>query len=639
MVFSLFKTGAAAAALGLVGMGTALAGAPFATANTPKPVDLGSLTEQVGDQMMSVTIALKLSDVAGAESMMQRLATPGDALYHQFLTPDQVQAQFGPSQQDVDSVTANLRLYGLTVERISSTTLKVTAPTSTMERVFQTSLHQFEVDATDKAPGYTYQAAIAKPVVPSQIAPMVNGVLGFSTAPAFHPHYRQAPGAIGGVPLKHEGSNAATGNPFGSLTVIDFANNYDVEPLYAEGVSGAGRTLAIVTLAAFTPSDAFAYWNSLHLKTNPNRISIVNVDGGPGAPSDASGSIETTLDVEQSGGIAPGAKIIVYQAPNTNQGFVDVFAKAIDDNKADSMSTSFGAWEFFDNLANSPVTDPFSGETVSALQAMHELFIEAGLQGQSAFAAAGDCGAFDSFNEVSPGFTTPLSVDYPGSDSAITSSGGTTLPGVQTFGSLTINVPQERVWGWDYLEPLCAADNLTLAECGIFPVGGGGGISVFFGIPLYQAGIVGTQLSQPGQSLIDEAVTPPQLVFALPAKFAGRNVPDFSYNADPETGYEIFYTSDVSGFSVQTFFGGTSFVGPQLNGVTALLGQNAGGQRLGLLNVPLYTLARFGLTTLGPNPLVNTISAGDNWFFTGRNGYSPASGLGTINVADRKSVV
>jgi subtilase family serine protease len=637
MFCSLFKSSVAAVALGLIGTGAALAGAPKAS-------DLGSLVERAGDQMMSVTIALKLSDVAGAESMMQRVATPGDALYRQFLTPDQVLAQFGPSQKDVDHVISSLTMFGLTVERTSSTTLKATAPVSTIERVFQTSLHQFQVEATEKAPGYTYQAAATKPVVPSQIAPMVNAVLGFSTAPALHPHYRQAPGAIGGAPLKQVGSSTATGNPFGSLTVTDFANRYDVEPLYAHGVTGKGRTLAVVTLAAFTPSDAFAYWNSLNLKTDPNRITIVNVDGGPGAPSDASGSIETTLDVEQSGGIAPGAKIIVYQAPNTNQGFVDVFAKAIDDNKADSMSTSFGLWEFFDDLANSPVTDPFSGETVSSLQAMHELFVEAALQGESTFAAAGDSGAFDSNDELPTTFTHPLSVDYPGSDSAITSSGGTTLPGSQTFAisatkTLTINNPLERVWGWDYLEPLCAALNESIDACGIFSVGGGGGVSVFFGIPLYQNGIVGTQLSQPGQSLIEEDVTPPQDLFDLPANFAGRNVPDFAYNADPETGYEIFYTSSVTGFGVQTFFGGTSFVGPQLNGVTALLGQNAGGQRLGLLNVPLYTLARFGLTTLGPNPLVNTITAGDNWFYTARNGYSPAAGLGTINVANLAAVL
>src|SRR5208282_2200952 len=101
------------------------------------------------------------------------------------------------------------------------------------------------------------------------------------------------------------------------------------------------------------------------------RVSIVNVDGGPGAPSDASGSLETTIDTEQSGGIAPGAKIIVYQAPNTNQGFADIFAAAVDANEAETLSMSWGSWEWFDNLENSPVTDPITGKTVSALQAAH----------------------------------------------------------------------------------------------------------------------------------------------------------------------------------------------------------------------------------------------------------------------------
>jgi kumamolisin len=645
MVFSFLKTSVAAVALGLLGTSAGIAGTPIRSVDTPSPVDLGSFIDRGGDQPVTVTIALKLRDPTAAESMMQHLATPGDPLYHQFLTPAQVQAQFGPADKDVASVSANLRLSGFTVERASNTTLTATAPASTVERVFQTSLHQFQVGATATAPAYTYRAAISKPVVPDGIAPVVNAVLGLSTAPAFHSHVVQATNVFGGVAAPQKNSGATTtGNPFGFLTVTDFANHYDVDPLYAEGITGAGRTLAVVTLAAFTPSDAFAYWSAVGLKVNPHRITIVNVDGGPGAPSDASGSIETTLDVEQSGGIAPGAKIIVYQAPNTNQAFVDVFAKAIDDNKADSMSTSFGEWEFFDDLQNGPVIDPFSGETVSSLQAMHELFVEAGLQGQSLFSAAGDCGAFDSFDELPPGFTNPLSVDYPGDDPANVSSGGTTLAGTQTFQitateTLDITNPTERVWGWDYLIPLCDALGETIAECGIFPVGTGGGISVFFPITLVQLGIVGTQLSQPGQALIEENVSPPVDFFNLPAFFPGRNVPDVAFNADPETGYEIFYTSSVTGFGLDPFFGGTSFVGPQLNGVTALLGQNAGDQRFGLLSVPLYALARLGFANLGPNPVIKTTNTGDNWFFVARNGYSPAGGLGTIEVSNLAKVL
>lgn len=626
------RTCIATAILGILGASTASAGA------ATQAVDVGSLSGAQASQSISVTIALKLNDLTGAESMMQRLVTPGDAMYQKFLTPTQVEAQFGPNESDVARVIAELTASGLAVERTTSTTLTATGKPATFEQAFHTSLHQFVMPATAKHPSFTFRAAKTAPVVPASIASAVRGVIGLNTNPVFSPHLKFAPSNFGGSPvIRIPGSTSGVDTESGALTVKDFAVLYDVNPLYAKGITGKGRTLGIVTLANFTPTDVFAYWSSLDLKVNANRLSIINIDGGPGAPSDASGSDETTLDVEQSGGIAPGAKIIVYQAPNTDQGFLDAFARAVHDNKADSFSTSWGEWEFFDSTAGgNQVTDVFSRETVSSLQALHEVLVVAALQGQTAFAAAGDCGAYDVFDEVASNFSTPLSVDNPASDSAIVAGGGTTLPGVQEFtladgSTFSVNVPTERVWGWDYLTPLCVALGLDpLGNCGIFPGGGGGGVSVFFPLPLYQFGIFGTQSSQPNQDLLDSSTSPPTVDFALPAHFFGRNVPDVSFNADPDTGYSLFYTSSRHGFEVETFFGGTSFVSPQLNGVTALLSQNA-GHRLGLLNVELYNLARLGLTQ-GRNAVINTISTGDNWFYKARNGYSPAVGLGTIDV-------
>jgi len=633
MRVAISRTCIATAILGILGASTALAG------TASNAVDVGALSSAEVSQSISVTIALKLSDLTGAESLMQRLVTPGDAMYGKFLTPAQVEAQFGPNESDVARVIAELTASGLAVERTTSTTLTATGNAGTLEQTFHTSLHQFVMPATAKHPSFTFRAAKTAPVVPANIASVVRGVIGLNTNPVFSPHLKSAPAQLGGSPvIRNPGSTSGVDTESGELTVKDFATLYDVNPLYAKGVTGKGRTVGIVTLANFTPSDVFAYWSALNLKVNANRLTVVNIDGGPGKPSDASGSDETTLDVEQSGGIAPGANIIVYQSPNTDQGFLDAFARAVHDNKADSFSTSWGEWEFFDSAAGGNlVTDVFSRETVSSLQALHEVLVVAALQGQTAFAAAGDCGAYDVFDEVAANFSTPLSVDNPASDSAIVAAGGTTLPGVQEFGLpdgsvFSINVPTERVWGWDYLIPLCTALGLDPlgSDCGIFPGGGGGGVSVYFPMPLYQFGIFGTQLSQPNQSFVDNSTTPPTVDFALPAHFFGRNVPDVSFNADPDTGYEIFYTSNRHGFEVETFIGGTSFVSPQLNGVTALLSQNA-GHRLGLLNVQLYNLARVGLTQ-GRHAVINTISTGDNWFYKARDGYSPAVGLGTIDV-------
>jgi kumamolisin len=153
-----------------------------------------------------------------------------------------------------------------------------------------------------------------------------------------------------------------------------------------------------------------------------------------------------------------------------------------------------------------------------------------------------------------------LTVELPAAEPLITAAGGTTLPR-----GLFEEFQDEAAWGWDYLFAV--------------PIGTGGGVSSYFPRPLYQLGIPGMLNTEPGQVQITFMVNDqtgsatPDLRLVLPTHFAGRNIPDLSLNSDPETGYTVFYTSDVSGFSVIPGFGGTSFASPQLNAVTALLDQ------------------------------------------------------------------
>ena len=622
---------------------------PFPTAETPQAVDVGSVTAQSANTPVSVTVTLSLRDLDTAEQLVQSLSTPGSGQYHQFLTSDQFVARFAPTQADVAKAIAAFAKYGLTAVQTTATTLKVSGLPANMERAFSVSLHSYSVAAHGNAPGYSFHAPLSQAALPAELSGLVSGVSGLSTRPSLHPFHVSA-NKLAAQQAKPASTSSTTISPFGSLTVTDFAKLYDVTPLYNHGVSGTGRTIGIMSLAGFTPSDAYAYWSAIGLKVNPNRIQIVNVDGGPGAPSDAAGSLETTLDVEQSGGVAPGANMIVYLAPNTNQAFTDIFAAAIDANKVDTLSISWGEWEWLDNLQNAPVVDPASGRTVSSTQAIHELLVRAAIQGQSVITAAGDGGAYEVNHDLGCNgpFSTSepnscsltLSVSYPGTDPAITAGGGLTLPGPQTFcldsacdSTLTITVPKQRVWGWDYLEPLCNALGITFAECGIQYAGGGGGVSIAFFQPFYQWGVFGTQLSQPGQVFqagTGFAADDIGLFYRLPAYYPGRNVPDISFNADPQTGYEVYYTSSVSGFAVQPFWGGTSFVSPQLNGVASLLSQYVHG-RLGLLNFALYGARNpFG----GSSAAVKPIPYGDNWFYKGSNTYNPAAGLGTLDIAN-----
>jgi kumamolisin len=641
---SLLTLGAFSGALA----GTPALAVPFPSVATPQATDVGTLDAQAAATPISVTLALSLQNLGAAEELLQAVNTPGNAQYHQFLSADEFAQRFAPAKSTVANVIAALAKYGLTAEQTTATTLKVTGLPANMERAFSVSLHNYQVAAHGNAEGYSFHAPLARATIPAEISASVSGLAGLDNRPSLHPFSVQS--------VKKLSETAAHGpattlSPFGALTVTDFANLYDVVPLYDRGVTGAGRTIGIMSFAGFTPSDAFAYWNAIGLKVKSSRLQVVMVDGGPGAPSDAAGSLETTLDVEQSGGLAPGADMIVYLAPNTNQAFIDVFAAAIESNKVDTLSVSWGDWEWLYNLENGPVSDPYTGKTVSSLQAIHELLIRAAIQGQTVFAAAGDGGAYDLNDDLgcngpySPkdpdSCSLTLSVDYPASDPYITAGGGTTLPGTQTYclnasctQEYSVDLPHQRVWGWDYLEGLCKALGLTNEACGILYAGGGGGVSVAFYEPSYQFGVFGVQLSQPGQVfqggpglIAEDGIV--GLYYKLPAFFPGRNVPDVSFNADPQTGYEVYYTSSVSGFAVQQGWGGTSFVAPQLNGVSSLLGQYAKG-RLGLLNYALYNVP----DSANPGAPLHPIAYGDNWFYYGSNFYNPGAGLGIMDVAN-----
>jgi kumamolisin len=609
---------------------------PYPTQKTPEAIDRGALTAESSATPLSITIALRLRDANEAENLLTALHTPGDPQFHQFLTAQQFAARFAPADTDVAKVTAALSKYGLTVQRATATTLTATGLPSNMERAFSVSLHSYEVGAHENVPGYTFHAPLTRATIPAEISGFVTAVAGLDNRPSLHPMNRTLSPK---VKIAKSTAPPTTPDAPGLWTVTDFADYYDVQPLYKRGVTGSGRTIGIVTFASFTPSDAFTYWSAVGLSVNPNRIKIVNVDGGPGPISDVGGSDETTIDVEQSGGIAPGAKIIVYQAPGTAQGSFDNFAAAIDSNSAETISVSWGDWEECANRGIGDFPTACLPPDRAYVEATHELFVRAAIQGQTLFAAAGDDGAYDNNGDCPANAVcnNTLSVDYPGNDPAITAAGGTTLPGLQelcinatcTAPFYDVNIPHERVWGWDYLIGYCNALGFDPVDCGIFPAGGGGGVSSMFVEPLYQFLLPGTQLSQPDQSWIVNG----DVVYKLPGYFPGRNVPDISFNADPETGYVLYYTSSVYGYGISEYYGGTSFVAPQLNGVSALLGEYLGG-RMGLLNFPLYLLDRTGQAYAGAKAPLHAISDGDNWFYYGRKGYNPGAGLGTLDVAN-----
>jgi kumamolisin len=438
---------------------------------------------------------------------------------------------------------------------------------------------------------------------------------------------------------------ALTGLPDGCNLPQNFASNYKLDGLYAKGANGSGQTIAIVTLAALDQSAPEYFWNNIaHIPSTGRTVTVNNVDGGPGAPSDAAGTGETDLDVEQSGGLAPGANVIVYQAPNTDSGFADAFFSAASDNIASTVSAS---WLESETYLESAILSGQEAATYEA--AFDEAFLEMTAQGQSGFIASGDWAAYTATADIG---TTNLSVGVSPDSPYITAAGGTTLPWTGTVtgpdGSAPVTVPAQRTWGWDYLwQPVATADGESLeASAESQVIGSGGGFSQIEPTPAYQQSVPGTHNFHAVQYLTptDYTTVAPGLVEPSAWNFNptpsvttgygnGRAVPDVSTDADPYTGY-LLYEPSFAGVSqpvLQGGWGGTSFVAPQLNGSTAVIDSYL-GHRVGFWNPSIYSAA---VSHNSPfTPLTQASTSNDNIYYTGNPGepYNEGSGLGYPNL-------
>lgn len=340
--------------------------------------------------------------------------------------------------------------------------------------------------------------------------------------------------------------------------------------------------------------------------------------------------------------------MIVYQAPNTDPGFFDAFADAASQNTADTVSTSWGESEVvIKELVAS------GSETPAYVAAFDEMFLEMAAQGQSAFDASGDEGAYDDYDELG---TTPLVVDNPADSPYITASGGTTLPYAGTVsgpaGTATVSSGRsERIWGWDYTWAAVAEANgeplQTIAEDPFLGVtGSGGGFSSDESQPFYQRGVPGTNSftavpyfqSTDIQDIGSGVFEPTAFAFnptprTIHGFGSGRAVPDVSANADPMSGYLLYEPSfaAIGQPTLQPDWGGTSFVAPQLNGSAAVIDSYV-GHRVGLWNPSVYSFATQPNSPF--NPLNTPGTSNDNIYYSGTPGtvYNPGAGLGTADM-------
>ncbi len=649
----------ALSALVLVGVPAANASAGTTSPNSLVPVATGLNTQALGSVQVFGSTPSNTPETVSFVMRMRNESTASWYVTHglrHFISAAQFAQYFGQTPEHLNQLVHYLARFGISTQVYSDGLDVVASGTAgQFDAALSVSQENVRVPSQTTKSGETIPAQdvhvnSSDPLLPDYLAQNVLAVLGLTNYGPFTTNQAHVLTTFKSTTKALDASSCAalTGLPSACNLPSDFVANYGLSKV-ASATTGAGSTIGIVTLAALNVGAPETFWSQYaNVPTTGRTVTVQNVDGGPGAPSQASGSTETDLDVEQSGGVAPGANIIVYQAPNTDYGFADAFFTAASQNVADSVSASWGQSE------TSVMATINSGlESPQYLQAFDEAFLEMGVQGQSAFVSAGDNGAYDALPDAG---TTNLAVDTPASSPYITAAGGTTLAWSAQFSSVAnpsltanVSVPSERAWGWDYLWA-------PFVQLGIFPdyptsalnqlAGGGGGYSSVYETPAYQRGVSGVNSFTAVNNL-----TPSQFQtvggMTLPTGFVvnpsptvtsgagtGRNVPDLSADADPYTGYLEYSPSfgDTGGTLLQGGWGGTSFVAPQLNGSTALIDAYV-GHRVGFWNPTIYAAASSHWSPF--TPLSTSGPSNDNLYYSGTPGtvYNPATGLGTPNLS------
>ena len=134
--------------------------------------DRGMLADSA---IIHARVYLASRDQAGLTAFVAAVSTPGNALYHQYLTPAQTAARFGSSPGAAQRVAAWLRSNGLSVTRTNGYYVAFHGTAAQVGRAFATSFHQFSVK------GKTAHSPLGRVTVPSSIASDVLTVTGLAT--------------------------------------------------------------------------------------------------------------------------------------------------------------------------------------------------------------------------------------------------------------------------------------------------------------------------------------------------------------------------------------------------------------------------------------------------------------------------
>ena len=529
-----------------------------------------------GTPMEHMILFLK-ADVTQETQLAQLIAQQNDPkspLYQHYLSPKDFGAQFGVAQSDIDTVTAWLQSHGFTVTQVPAGNRSVvfSGTAAQVAEAFNTQIRRYAVR------GAVHYANASDPQIPAALADSVGGIVKLHDFR--HGHSITSAKLVNAAELA---SPQFTSGANHYLAPADYSTLYDIGPLYSAGINGTGQTIAVIARSNIYMSDVQTFRANFGLKANNPQIVITN--GDPGVLQ--GDSVETTLDTEWSGAVAPNAtiKVIVSASTSTADGIDLAALYAVNNNVAPIITLSYGSCE--------------AGMGTSEMAFYNSLWKQAAAQGQSVMVSSGDSGAAgcDYGNVATNGqginglCSSPYATCVGGTQFVEgTNPGQYWLPGNNaTYGSAVSYIP-EAVW------------NESGSNGGSGLWAGGGGASRTYAKPAWQTGI------------------------GVPAD-GRRDVPDVSLTAAGHDGYLIWLYGQLNSV------GGTSAAAPSFAGMMALVNQKTNA-RQGVVNPILYPLAT--KQSAGGAAIFHDTKTGNNSVpgatgFSATTGYDLATGLGSVD--------
>ena len=311
--------------------------------------DQGAAPANLPMPRILLVLQRSVAQEAALEQLLDAQQDKNSPSYHQWLTPDQFGQQFGPSDQDLQTIQLWLGLHGFQIGGVTRgrTVIEFSGTAGQVQQAFHTEIHKYVVN------GQEHWANASDPQIPAALAPVIVGINSLHNF-AKKPLYRLA-----GKPLPQRASAEGIGGqttildqslcdgPCYFVSPYDFATIYNVLPLWNQtpAINGTGQAIAIINRSNINIQDVRDFRTLFGLPANDPQVVLSGSDPGIVQGDET----EADLDVEWSGAVATGATVnlVIAQSTSSTDG-VDLAAiYAVDNNIAPVMSESFGECELF----------------------------------------------------------------------------------------------------------------------------------------------------------------------------------------------------------------------------------------------------------------------------------------------------